>query len=64
MGPVGNQSFCGDFEGSIEELQEIIQHNQHFISQFPNSRFTPEAKKRLADAKKMIAEQQKNQQHN
>ena len=64
MGPVGNQSFCGDFEGSIEELQEIIQHNQHFISQFPNSRFTSEAKKRLAGAKKMIAEQQKTQQHN
>jgi len=63
MGPVGNQSFCGDFEGSIEELQEIIQHNQHFISQFPNSRFIPEAKKQLADATKMLAEQQKNQQH-
>lgn len=58
MGPAGNQSFCGDFEGSVEELQEIIQQNQHFIAQFPNSRFTPEAKQRLTDAQKMLAEQQ------
>lgn len=63
MGPVGHQSSCGDFEGSVEELQEVIQKNQHFISQFPNSRFTPEAKKTLADAKKMLAEQQQLQQH-
>ena len=63
MGPVGNQSFCGDFEGSVEELQEIIQQNQRFIQQFPNSRFTPEAKERLADAQKMLAEQMKSQEH-
>ncbi len=63
MGPVGNQSFCGDFEGSVEELQEIIQQNQRFIAQFPNSRFIPEAKERLADAQKMLAEQTKTQGH-
>ncbi|HZR27474.1 MAG TPA: outer membrane protein assembly factor BamD [Terriglobales bacterium] len=63
MGPVGNQSFCGDFEGSVEELQEIIQKNQSFIAQFPKSRFTPEAKERLADAQKMLAEQMKTQGH-
>jgi len=63
MGPVGNQSFCGDFEGSVEELQQIIQQNQQFIAQFPNSRFTPEAKERLADAQKMLAEQLKPQGH-
>jgi hypothetical protein len=61
MGPVGNQSFCGDFEGSVEELQEIIQLNQRFITQFPNSRFAPEAKERLADAQKMLAQQQQSQ---
>ncbi|HTC94984.1 MAG TPA: outer membrane protein assembly factor BamD [Terriglobales bacterium] len=63
MGPAGNQSFCGDFEGSVEELQEIIQQNQRFIQQFPNSHFTPEAKERLADAQKMLAEQMKPQEH-
>ena len=59
MGPVGNQSFCGDFEGSPEELQETIQLNRRFIAQFPNSRFTPRAKEVLADAEKMLAEQQR-----
>jgi hypothetical protein len=61
MGPLGNQSFCGDFEGSAEELQEIISRNQRFIAQFPGSRHTTEAKERLADAQKMLAELQKSQ---
>jgi len=56
-----NQSFCGDFEGSVEELQEIVQLNQQFITQFPNSRFTPEAKERLADAHKMLVQLQQSQ---
>jgi outer membrane protein assembly factor BamD (BamD/ComL family) len=56
---MGNQSFCGDFEGSAEELQEIITQNQHFIAQFPNSRHTSEAKQRLADARKMLADLRK-----
>jgi hypothetical protein len=61
MGPMGNQSFCGDFEGSAEELQEIISQNQRFIAQFPGSRHTTEANERLADAQKMLAELQKSQ---
>ncbi len=61
MGPMRNQSFCGDFEGSVEELQEIVQLNQQFITQFPNSRFTPEAKERLADAQKMLVQLQQSQ---
>jgi len=61
MGPMGNQSYCGDFEGSAEELQEIMSQNQRFIAQFPGSRHTPEAKQRLADAQKMLAELQKSQ---
>jgi hypothetical protein len=58
MGPLGNQSFCGDFEGTVEELQEIIRLNRQFIAKFPGSRFASEAKQRLADAQKMLAREQ------
>jgi hypothetical protein len=61
MGPMGNQSFCGDFEASSEELEEVISQNRRFIAEFPNSRHTPEAKQRLDDAEKMLADLRKSQ---
>ena len=55
MGPAGNQAGCGDFEGSPEELQDMILKNQAFITRFPHSRFAAEAKERLAYAQKALA---------
>jgi hypothetical protein len=56
MGPAGNQVGCGDFEGSPEELWDMLQKNRSFLAQFPDSRFAAEATKRLAYAQKMLAE--------
>jgi uncharacterized protein YecE (DUF72 family) len=62
MGPAGNQSGCGDFEGSPEELQDLVTKNRSFLSQFPHSRFAVEAKKRLAYAEEALSSSSKSQQ--
>ena len=49
MGPVGNASFCGDSEGSAEELKAFIAQRQQFLKKFPNSRFEQQAKQQIAD---------------
>ena len=54
MGPVGNASFCGDSEGSAEELKAFITQRKQFVQQFPNSRFAAQAKQEIADAQAQL----------
>jgi outer membrane protein assembly factor BamD (BamD/ComL family) len=49
-GPVGNASFCGDSEGSAEELKKFISQRKQFLQQFPSSRFAAQAKQAIAEA--------------
>ena len=62
MGPAGNQAGCGDFEGTPDELEDIIRKNQDFLDHFPNSRFASEATKRLTQARKMLHDTNKSGQ--
>ena len=54
MGPVGNASFCGDFEGSAEELKGFIAQRKQFLQQFANSRFAGRAKQDIAEAQAQL----------
>jgi hypothetical protein len=54
MGPVGNASFCGDSEGSAEELKAFTTQRKQFVQQFPNSRFAAQAKQEIADAQAQL----------
>jgi hypothetical protein len=63
MVPMGNGSFCGDFEGSIEELQETIALHKRFLTQFPNSRFVSQAKQELSQSEEQLAKALKSSNH-
>lgn len=54
MGPVGNGAFCGDSEGSAEELQEFITQRKQFLQKFPNSRYTAQAKQEITEAQTQL----------
>lgn len=54
MGPVGNASFCGDSEGSAEELNEFISQRKQFLQNFPNSRFAAQAKQDITEAQTQL----------
>ena len=54
MGPVGNASFCGDSEGSREELKGLIAQRQQFLQKFSNSRFAPRARQEIVDAEAQL----------
>ena len=41
---------CGDFEGSAEELEELIQWYGNFLKRFPTSSHASEAQQLLNDA--------------
>ena len=56
MGPVGHGSYCGDFEGSVEELQETITVHKQFLQHFPNSRFAAQARAELSASEAQLAE--------
>jgi len=56
MGPIGNASFCGDSEGSAEELKEFIAQRKKFLQNFPNSRFAAQAKQDVTDAQVQLQE--------
>lgn len=63
MGPTGNGSFCGDSEGSVEELQEFISQRKSFLQRFPNSRFADQARKDISDATDQLAHGANSDQH-
>lgn len=54
MGPVGNASFCGDSEGSAEELKQFISQRKQFLQQFPSSRFAAQAKLDISEAQTQL----------
>ena len=56
MGPIGNASFCGDSEGSAEELNEFIAQRKQFLQKFPDSRFAAQAKQDVTDAQAQLQE--------
>jgi hypothetical protein len=56
MGPIGNASFCGDSEGSAEELNEFIAQRKQFLQKFPESRFAAQAKQDVTDAQAQLQE--------
>ena len=54
MGPMGNASFCGDSEGSAEELKEFLAQRKQFLQNFPNSRFAAQAKQDITQAQPQL----------
>jgi outer membrane protein assembly factor BamD (BamD/ComL family) len=56
MGPIGNASFCGDSEGSAEELKEFIAQRKKFLQKFPDSRFAAQAKQDVTEAQAQLQE--------
>jgi hypothetical protein len=50
MGRLSNGPRCGDFEGTREEYEDLIQLYSEFLKRFPNSVHAPEARRRLQDA--------------
>jgi hypothetical protein len=62
MGPMQHAAFCGDFEGSVEELRENIAQQKQFLERFPNSRFARQAKQELADSEAGLADTLKSTQ--
>jgi hypothetical protein len=62
MGPAGNQSGCGDFEGSPDELRDLVTKNRSFLAHFPHSRFAAEAKRRLVYAESALSSSRNSQQ--
>jgi hypothetical protein len=56
MGPMGNASFCGDSEGSAEELKHFIAQRKQFLKEFPNSRFTAQARHDIMEAQRQLEE--------
>jgi hypothetical protein len=56
MGPLGNASFCGDSEGSAEELREFIAQRKEFLQKFPNSRLAVQAKQDITTAQGQLQE--------
>lgn len=62
MGPVGNGSFCGDSEGSAEELKEFIAQRKRFLQNFPSSRFAAQARKDITEAQAQLEEAHKSDQ--
>ena len=56
MGPIGNASFCGDSEGSAEELKQFIAQRKQFLQNFPNSRFAAQAKEDITEAQAQLQE--------
>jgi len=62
MGPMQHAAFCGDFEGSVEELRENIAQQKQFLRRFPNSRFARQAKQELADSEAQLADALKSNQ--
>jgi hypothetical protein len=62
MGPMQNGAFCGDFEGSVEELQENIAQRKQFLKRFPNSRFAGQAKQELTDSEAQLVDALKSNQ--
>jgi outer membrane protein assembly factor BamD (BamD/ComL family) len=49
-----NAPFCGDSEGSAEELKEFIAQRKQFLQQFPNSRFAAQAKQDVTEAQAQL----------
>jgi hypothetical protein len=56
MGPMGNGSFCGDSEGSSEELKDFIAKRKQFLQKFPNSHFASQAKQDVTEAQEQLKE--------
>jgi hypothetical protein len=56
MGPLGNAAFCGDSEGSVEELRDFIGHRKQFLQKFPNSRFAAQARQDIKAAQAQLQE--------
>ena len=56
MGPMQNGAFCGDAEGSVDELKENILQRKQFLKRFPNSRFASQAKQELADSEAQLTD--------
>ena len=56
MGPMGNGSFCGDSEGSSEELKDFIAKRKQFLQKFPNSHFASKAKQDVTEAQEQLKE--------
>lgn len=56
MGPLGNGSFCGDSEGSAEELKQFIAQREQFLQTFPTSRFAAQARKEITEAQADLEE--------
>jgi hypothetical protein len=54
MGPMGNGSFCGDSEGSADELKEFIAQREQFLQKFPKSHFAAQAKQDITDAQPQL----------
>jgi len=54
MGPLGNGSFCGDSEGSSEELKRFIAQRKQFLQGFPQSRFAAQARKEITEAQAQL----------
>jgi hypothetical protein len=59
MGPTGNGSFCGDSEGSADELKAFIAQRTQFLQKFPNSRFAAQAKQDITDAQAQLEDAHK-----
>lgn len=57
MGPVGTGSFCGDSEGSAEELKEYIAQRKQFLQNFPNSRLAAQAKQDITAAQTQLEQE-------
>jgi hypothetical protein len=62
MGPMGNGAYCGDFEGSVEELQQTITQHKAFLKHFPKSRFATQAKQELLASEAQLKEALKSRQ--
>jgi hypothetical protein len=56
MGPMGNASFCGDSEGSADELREFIAQRQQFLQKFPDSPLAVQAKQDITAAQAQLQE--------
>ena len=50
MGRLANGPRCGDFEGSAEEYEDLIQDYSEFLKRFPAGVHAAEARKRLREA--------------
>jgi hypothetical protein len=50
LGRLANGPRCGDFEGSAEEYEDLIQDYSEFLKRFPSGAHAAEARKRLRES--------------